>query len=58
MIFGLFVQPTPEQSARSAHRPGATGNQGQPLPLKHGRVFRPGVHADTVAFTKALNRGC
>ena len=34
-----------------------TGNQGQPLPLKHGRAFRPGVHADTVAFTTSSQPG-
>jgi Dockerin type I domain len=56
MIFGLFVQPTPN-SLLNPRIQAATGNQGQPLPLEHGRAFRPGVHADTVAFTTSSQPG-
>jgi hypothetical protein len=56
MILGLFVQPT-ANSPLNPRIQGATGNQGQPLPLARGRAFRPGVHVDTVAFTTSSQPG-
>src|SRR4051794_2047364 len=56
VMVGLFVQPTPN-SQLNPRIQGATGNQGKPLPLEHGRAYRPGAHADTVAFVTSSQPG-
>jgi hypothetical protein len=55
-ILGLFVQPT-ASSTLTPRILGATDQHGAPLPLKHGRTFRAGVHAQTVAFAKIAQPG-
>lgn len=55
-LFGLFVRPS--ASSRLAPRVlAARGNEGQALPLRHGRAFHTGAHNQTVAFTKNPQAG-
>jgi hypothetical protein len=55
-ILGLFVEPGQAGSLQPRVL-AAKGNSGKPLPLKHGRSFRPGVFDQTVAFTKTPSAG-
>jgi hypothetical protein len=55
-LFGLFVQPS-SGSPLAPKIAGAAGATGAALPIKHGRVFRPGVSSETVAFVKNPRAG-
>ncbi|MGC8643670.1 MAG: dockerin type I domain-containing protein [Isosphaeraceae bacterium] len=55
-IFGLFIRPS-SSSSLDPRIVAAAGAAGQPLPVRHGRPFRPGVSGQAVAFAKDRTPG-